>query len=104
MEEILINRPTPESAEHQALVALADKLDRLQQIKNQGKGDPILLKLIRLLRARDSQGAKIFCVNECDKFNSYRNDGLPLIIEKLYGGTGSPWSSIEKKLRPSKTQ
>jgi hypothetical protein len=34
-----------------------------------------------------------------DKFDWYREDAVPMIIEKLYGGSGSPWFSIEKKIK-----
>jgi len=86
-------------AEKEQLNKLADELDVLQQQKRGEQGDIIIQKLIQRLRSGDAYAAKVFCGNEADKFTAYRNDGIPLIIEKLYGGSGSPWFTVERQLQ-----
>lgn len=86
-------------AEKERLLELADELDKIQQEKTGGKGDIVMQKLIRRLREGSAYAAKVFLGNEADKFSEYREDALPLIIEKLYGGSGSPWFTIERKMQ-----
>ncbi len=88
-----------DEAEKKRLLELAEELDVIQQKKTNGQGNVIMQKLIRRLREGDAHSAKIFLSNESDKFSNYREDALPLIIEKLYGGSGSPWFSVERKMR-----
>jgi len=78
---------------------LADQLERIAGEKTSGKGDVVMEKLIKRLRSGNAESAKTFCNNEFDKFMAYREDALPLIAQELYGGSGSPWFSIEKKLK-----
>ncbi len=91
--------PNIDSGDRKKLKSLADQLVRIANEKTQGKGDVVIDKLIKRLMAGDAESAKIFCNNEFDKFMAYREDALPLIIEELYGGSGSPWFSIERKLK-----
>ena len=86
-------------SESEKLSNLADQLEQIVNDKTQGKGDVVMEKLIKRLRTGNAELAKIFCNNEFDKFMAYREDALPLIAQELYGGTGSPWFSIEKKLK-----
>jgi hypothetical protein len=81
------------------LSALADELDRIQMERTKGQGDVIMKKLIARLRAGDEYAAKVFIENEMDKFDQYRKDAAPKIIEILYGGSGSPWFSIERDMK-----
>jgi hypothetical protein len=98
-KKIMEKEPSPNNEEKERLSELADELDRIQNEKTDGRGSVIMQKLIRLLRDGDAHMAKVFFNNEADKFNQYREDALPLIIEVLYGGSGSPWFSIERKLK-----
>lgn len=83
--------------ETRRLNELADELDALQRQKHGEQGDRSMQKLIALLRAGDIYAAKLLCGNEADKFTEYRGDGVLLIIDKLYGGSGSPWFTIERR-------
>lgn len=91
-----LNNPAKER-----LLELANELDAIQMQKTGGNGDAVMQKLIQRLRNGDGHSAKIFLGNEADKFSEYRKDAIPLIIEKLYGGTGSPWFTIERKMKSS---
>lgn len=88
--------------EQEKMMKLADELEVLQMRKTNGKGDKAMQRLIDCLRKGFIDAAKVYLTNEADKFNEYRGDALPLIIEKLYGGAGSPWSSIERKMAQHK--
>ncbi len=50
---------------------LADKLDTLQQEKNNGRGVSCLRTLVSYLRAGDTRSAKAVCWNEADKIVNY---------------------------------
>lgn len=90
----------PDNAEEgERLKKLADELDVLQREKMGAQGDGIIQKLVQRLRNGDAYSAKVFCGNEVDKFTKYRKDGILLIIEKLYGGRGSPWFTVERELQ-----
>lgn len=86
-------------SESEKLNILADQLEKIMNEKTGGKGYVVMEKLIKRLRSGNAESAKIFCNNECDKFMAYREDALPLITQELYGGTDSPWFSVEKKLK-----
>ena len=88
---------TQENIPPLSLQELATKLEEIQNEKTAGKGDVVMQKLIRRLLEGGADAAKIFLANESDKFSSYRKDALPLIVANLYGGSGSPWPSLEKK-------
>jgi hypothetical protein len=62
--------------------------------------DRVIDNLVRALR-KDPEVAKILCNNETDKFSAYRETIVPLLIQKLYGGSGSPWPSVERKMKQS---
>ena len=84
-------------AEKENLTELVDALEGLRQ-----EGDVVMGKLIEYLRSGNVEQAKYFCRNQADKFTPYSEDGVPLIIEKLYGETGSPWAYTERKMREGK--
>ena len=88
----------PKDLQLEQLSELADELERIALEKTGGEVDVVMQKLIARLRARDAYAAKVFLSNESDKFTQYREDAVPLIIEKLYCGSGSPWFTIERKL------
>ena len=94
-----MEQPPNIDIEKEKLNNLADQLERIANEKTQGKGDVVMDKLIKRLRAGSAESAKIFCNNEFDKFMAYREDALPLIAQHLYGGSGSPWFSVERKLK-----
>lgn len=88
-----------DGTERERLAMLADELDKIQREKTGGHGDVVMQKLIRCLQDGDVYAAKVFLASEMDKFDQYRKDAVPLIIERLYGGNGSPWVTIERKLK-----
>lgn len=92
----------PSSIENERLNSLADDLSSLQREKQGDNNGGIVQKLIERLRSGDVYAAKLLCENEADKFAEYRNDGIPIIIDKLYGGNGSPWFMLERKLQQQK--
>ena len=89
----------PKEHENESLTGLADDLEKIMQKKTDGEGNWAMQKWIDILRVRNVYTAKVFLDNEMDKFDWYREDAVPMIIEKLYGGSGSPWFSIEKKIK-----
>lgn len=92
--------PKLDSGSNEKLNNLADQLERIMNAKvKPGVKHVTMEKLIRLLRAGESESAKIFLSNESDKFSYFREDALPLIVKELYGGTGSPRFVLEKKLK-----
>jgi hypothetical protein len=95
MEHNPLNSLPTNPEEKEKLNVLADQVDGLRR----GGPDRIIDKLVAALRAGDRKGAIIFCNNEFDKFSQYRETILPLLVTELYGGSGSPWSSIERKMR-----
>lgn len=86
------------------LSELANDLEKIYLQKSGGKKDSAMERLIQYLRAGDAKKAKIFLSNEADKFTWYREDAVPLIIEKLYDGSGSPWFTVERKLKERDAQ
>jgi|GEM_PF-3789647 len=88
--------------EKKRLFGLPERLEKMSLEKHKGEKDVVMQKLIKYLRAGDAYLARVFLTNESDKFNEYRKDGIPLIIEELYGGEGSPWFSVEAKLKKEK--
>jgi hypothetical protein len=86
------------------LAKLADKLEDMLEKKTSGQEDIVMQKLIRFLRIGDAYATKIFLGNESDKFTQYREDAIPLIIKELYGGSGSPWFTIERKLKAGQSE
>ncbi len=92
-------QPNVSDMEKGRLANLADELDVIQLQKTKGRGDIIMGKLIARLRSGDEYAAKVFLANEADKFSIFRTDAIPLIIDKLYGGSGSPWITIERKMK-----
>ena len=94
----------PNNVEKEELLSLADELEKIQNKKTNGRGDIVMQKLIRFLRDGNAGLAKIFLGNEADKFAEYREDAVPLIIEKLYGGNGSPWFTVERTMKTTKSE
>ena len=92
-------KQNPDDFEKHRLIELAGELDAIQTQKKGEHGDVVMQKLIQRLRDGDAHSARIFLSNEADKFSEYREDAIPLIIEKLYGGSGSPWFTVERKLK-----
>jgi len=94
---------TPEGEinnQNEQLASLATELESILEQVTAGKNDdPLILKLIQWLRTGDAEGAKVLVINEADKFAPYRKDMVPLIVKKLFNGTGSPWIAIEKQLK-----
>lgn len=88
--------------EKKRLEELAKELDIIQMQKTGGKGDNIMQKLIKRLGSGDVNSAKVFLGNEADKFAEYREDAIPLIIEKPYGDTESPWFITEREMKSAK--
>ena len=96
--------PNINNSEKILLTELANELERIQRNKTGAQGDIIMQKLIKCLQAGDAYRAKVFLNNESDKFMQYRDDGIPLIIQKLYSGSGSPWFTIERKLNENRNK
>ena len=92
------------NTEKERLTELANELKAIQMQKTKGKGDVIMEKLIQRLIRGDEYSAKVFLSNEFDKFLEYREDAIPLIIEKLFGGSGSPWGYVERKMKATKPE
>lgn len=92
------------SAEQERLNKLADRLESIVRESTNGRGHVVMEKVIRRLRTDGAESAKVFLSNEADKFSDFRDNALPLIVQELYGGTGSPWFSIEKKLKSQTPQ
>ncbi|MFH1098997.1 MAG: hypothetical protein V1723_03700 [Candidatus Uhrbacteria bacterium] len=98
--------PTPNNAEKKRLATLADELDRIQPEETGNTGNVVIhnvviQKLIRHLRDGDACAAKTFLANQADKFTGYGGDAVAqrLIIEQLYGGNGSPWLVVERRMK-----
>ena len=92
--------PRLDAGSNEKLNNLANQLERIMDAKARpGTKHIIMDKLIKRLRAGEAESAKIFLSNEFDKFMDFRDDALPLIVQELYEGTGSPWFSIERKLK-----
>jgi hypothetical protein len=92
----------PKSPEgNEVLNQLADQLEDISR-KKFPAGDRMMSNLVMRLRTGDIAAVKIFCNNEADKFSAYREDAVPLIIETVFGGAGSPWSSVEARLKKQK--
>ncbi len=89
--------PQIHTEEGERLSALADELDLLCREKFGEEGHRVMKKLIDFLRSGNAEAAKILISNEADKFSDFREDGLPRIISELYGGSGSPWFTLERK-------
>lgn len=87
--------------EKEKLVNLAEELDKISRKLYPGM-DTFMPKFSRVLRSGDLYAAKVFADNESDKLREYGEDTLALIISTLYGGIGSPWVSLEKKLSQKK--
>ncbi|OGF62813.1 hypothetical protein A2662_02815 [Candidatus Giovannonibacteria bacterium RIFCSPHIGHO2_01_FULL_45_33] len=92
------------NSEKERLAELARELEVIHVQKTNGQSDVVMQKLIKRLRDGDAYSAKIFLSNEADKFTQYREDAVPVIIEKLYGGSGSPWFTLERKMRIVKSE
>ncbi len=76
--------------------ALADKLDALQSIKNNGRGVSHIQTLIFYLRKGMINEAKAVALNESDKFTTIK-DIKEIIKQELYEpGEKHPWSLFEK--------
>ena len=75
---------------------LANELEVIMAQRRE-KGGP-MQKLIDRLRKGSKEDA-IACVrNEIfDKITDYEKDALPIIVEKLFDGSGSPWKNLEKR-------
>ena len=94
--------PVPEnSQEKEKFSQLASQLEEVSR-KVFPQGDPFISKFTKRLREGDVHSAKIFLDNESDKFRSYGEDAIILIINTMYGGSGSPWMSIERKIKDLK--
>lgn len=79
---------------------LADKLDGLQKVKNDGRGFSVVCTLITYLRKGDISHAKAVAWNESDKINDslgiYRDIKNVLIKELFDDEPEHPWSIEEK--------
>ena len=69
---------------------LANELDELQKVKNDGRGVSHIKTLIVYLRRGDVESAKALCFNESDKFYGLE-DIQEIIIKKLFQGKEHPW-------------
>ena len=61
------------------------------------EGDRIMSRFIDTLNTGGISAAKIFIMAESDKFRSYGEEVMYLIIDTIFDGAGSPWKSIEQK-------
>ena len=98
---IMFGAPKPPSLENnEEKEKLSNLADRLEEISKKlfPQGDVFIAKFTRRLREDGANSSKVFVSNEFDKFRVYGEDVLALIINELYGGSGSPWRSVEKKL------
>lgn len=75
---------------------LANKLERMQVGKNEGRGVQHIQYIIDDLRKGDIEKAKADCFNQSDKFSGLE-DVKTVLIEELFGASEKhPWSLIEK--------
>jgi hypothetical protein len=91
--------PQPPSQEKEDFSALVNKIEAIAQ---QNKDSVFLPKLIRVLRDGNRYATEVFINNESDKFRSFGNDLIVLLIQDFYKGSGSPWMSTERKLNEKK--
>lgn len=80
---------------------LRECVRRLEEISSQlyPEGDRLMARFVAKLKSDGISGARVFVVNEYDKFRSYGEEALYLIIDNIFGGAGSPWKSLEQKRR-----
>jgi hypothetical protein len=95
----MFGAPQPPSQEKEDFSALANIIE---EFANKQKDSVFLPKLIRVLRDGNRHAAEVFINNESDKFRSYGNDLIVLIIQDFYKGSGSPWFTTERKLKEQK--
>ena len=95
----MFGAPQPPSQEKEDFSVLANKIE---EIAEQIKDSVFLPKLIKLLRHGDRYTIDLFINNESDKFRSFGNDLIVLLIQDFYKGSGSPWPSTERKLKEQK--
>ena len=83
--------------------SLADKLDKLQKVKNYGRGVSAIRTVIVYLRSGRMDLAKAVCRNKADEFYDYADiegyycaDIKDLLIKELFKGGGNPWFPIKK--------
>lgn len=92
----MFEAPNLPSQEREDFTELANKIEEVAKSLQ----DSIFLpKLIKALRDGNRYAAEVFIINESDKFRSYGNDFIVLLIQDFFGGSGSPWFATEKKLK-----
>lgn len=95
MSENFNNQPTSENAN----VQLREFINKLEEISNKlyPEGDRLMNRFIAKLKTEGIAAAKIFISSESDKFRSYGEETLYLIIDQVFNGSGSPWRSLEQR-------
>ncbi len=95
MSENFNKFPTNENGE----ITIEDFMRRLQKRSDElyPEGDRLMNRFIDKLSTDGIPAAKIFIMAESDKFRSYGEETLCLIIDTIFGGKGSPWKSLEQK-------
>lgn len=92
----MFRAPQPPNQEKEDFSVLANKIE---EFANKQRDGVFLPKLIRALRDGNRHTAEVFINSESDKFRSYGNDLIVLIIQDFYKGSGSPWPITERKLK-----
>ena len=87
-------KPQQESSER--WLELADKLDALQALKNDGRGVSTVRGIIASLRRGDIAGARAEAMNDGDKIQSYP-DIKDMISMELFDGESYPYSNWYRK-------
>jgi hypothetical protein len=95
MSEKFTELPASESGK----IEIEDFVQRLQKRSGElyPEGDRVMSRFIETLNTADISAAKIFIIAESDKFRSYGEETLYLIIDTIFDGKGSPWKSLEQK-------
>lgn len=88
--------------EKDSMEVLADELDAMQQIKNNGRGVDHIKAVISFLKTGDVEKAKATCFNESDKYTGLE-DIKELLKRELFQGKNHPWE-IEERLRGNKSK
>ncbi len=95
----MFEAPQPPSQEKEDFSVLVTKIE---VVAEQNKDRVFLPKLIRILRDGNRHAAEVFINNESDKFRSFGNELIVLLIQDFYMGSGSPWFTTERKLKELK--